>query len=407
MNRLNPCNTVGVNAFAIWREFFERTSAHGLNHVIKGGSAGSKTFWAFISSLSLGAILVHIGFITNKYYEFNVQEYKETIIAPIPFPAVTVCNLNPMSSANARTIRRNKTSRLGPIEQYLLKNKINLKQFDEKGKIIVSRPMFESMGDEVYTVSHQLNDFVVSCRYANYDCKPLGDHFTRILNGIYFSCYTFQVPAVDKQSILQPGPDEGLSLILYLENDMIGMEGIQMPYTSWTNVANSEGARLVIHQPDTFPHPELEGTDLPPGHSTSVGLEAKHHQRLAHPYGNCTNTEYIEETRSRYTRSTCIQMWHQQRIIDKCKCVSIRFPRPLNNDQIYCGELNIGNMSEFHKRVECEANEYYRSRYDTAVNSHCRHPCTGFRYTQTLSMAAWPQERFRIDFFNRCGINSY
>jgi len=53
-------------------------------------------------------------------------------------------------------------------------------------------------------------------------------------------------------------------------------------------LASGEGARVVVHAPDTEPHPTADGYDIPSGFSVTIGVRARENERIPPPYGNFT-----------------------------------------------------------------------------------------------------------------------
>ena len=64
--------------------------------------------------------------------------------------------------------------------------------------------------------------------------------------------------------------------------------------------AGTDGVRITIQQEDAVPNPSLEGFDIPPGFSSTIGVMSSEVKRLPMPYGNCTNIN-IETGIIKYT----------------------------------------------------------------------------------------------------------
>ncbi len=59
--------------------------------------------------------------------------------------------------------------------------------------------------------------------------------------------------------------------------------------------AGTDGIRISIHERSATPNPSLEGIDIPPGLSATIGVVSKEIHRLPEPYSNCT-MENMENT---------------------------------------------------------------------------------------------------------------
>ncbi|KAK7493929.1 hypothetical protein BaRGS_00014811 [Batillaria attramentaria] len=133
------------------------------------------------------------------------------------------------------------------------------------------------------------------------------------------------------------GPQNGLSLIISLDNDEppLGSYGV---YNIDSNILHSAGVRVVVHAPNTMPSPVNHGFDIPPGYSSSIGLKAVLHTRLPEPYGNCTRDSLAGMN---YTNTffSCLQVCKQRIIIDKCKCKSSALPE-VAPEVTFCGVIS-------------------------------------------------------------------
>ena len=148
------------------------------------------------------------------------------------------------------------------------------------------RAFYENLGEEAINISHDLQDFLIHCQFNQETCYI--SNFTTSFDGNYFNCFTFNGGEKDKKLLMHAtGPQNGLSLIISLDNDEppLGSYGV---YNIDSNILHSAGVRVVVHAPNTMPSPVDHGFDIPPGYSSSIGLKAILHTRLSEPYGNCT-----------------------------------------------------------------------------------------------------------------------
>lgn len=160
-------------------------------------------------------------------------------------------------------------------------------QFGEQHPHLTSiRAFYENLGEEAINISHDLQDFLIHCQFNQETCYM--SNFTTSFDGNYFNCFTFNGGDKDKKLLMHAtGPQNGLSLIISLDNDEppLGSYGV---YNIDSNILHSAGVRVVVHAPNTMPSPVDHGFDIPPGYSSSIGLKAILHTRLSEPYGNCT-----------------------------------------------------------------------------------------------------------------------
>lgn len=139
-------------------------------------------------------------------------------------------------------------------------------------------------------------DFVITCRFMGESCK-IKDTFVKVFDPYYFNCFTFKTQVIlESRSTRLSGVEYGLSLLLFsgtaghlsagaVDGIVPGMQSADPA------LASGQGARVVIHSPDTVPHPTFDGFDVPSGFSVTIGVRARENVRIPHPYGNCTRVE--------------------------------------------------------------------------------------------------------------------
>ena len=81
-----------------------QTTAHGIPHVVGSTSPVRKFVWAFVVLGSFCMFTRQCYLLFSNYYEYGFVDHVELKYDPSPkFPAVTMCNMNPVL---ASTIRR-------------------------------------------------------------------------------------------------------------------------------------------------------------------------------------------------------------------------------------------------------------------------------------------------------------
>ena len=185
-------------------------------------------------------------------------------------------------------------------------------------------------------IGHQLNDLVLRCTFRGRPCNMTHD-FKWIMNAMLFNCYTFD-PGEKADNFVTTGPETGLSLLFYLE----ATNGTQLnaEYDMLLNAANALGVKLMIHRRGIYPIPHIEGMEIMPGHSTSVGFQVTSATRLPPPYGDCIDNATLSGFSSyKYSTTPCLNSCLQRRFINNCGCKSVFQPVPdeYEDDDVYCG----------------------------------------------------------------------
>ena len=56
-------------------------------------------------------------------------------------------------------------------------------------------------------------------------------------------------------------------------------------------LGGNQGARIVVHPPGSLAIPSVEGFDVPPSYSASIGVTFHKTINLGEPYGKCSTTD--------------------------------------------------------------------------------------------------------------------
>ena len=266
----------------------------------------------------------------------------------------------------------------------------------------------------------QLDDFIVNCRFMDANCN-ISTSFRKLFDPYYFNCFTFTPASILKSgaSRLQ-GVEYGLSLMLFTgsaghlstssEFDLL-IPGMQ---ESDPALASGQGARVVVHSPDTRPHPTAEGYDILPGYSVTVGVRASENARIKQPHGNCsdhhTQTDYRNHT-YKYTLISCQNQCIQKKIMDTCGCVDNRIPDPTDfNGLPYCFQLPkmpapcfnqtplssacFAVLSNYARMMDCRKDVYENIavRDPRAIQTcNCFPPCNDVVYDASYSLSNLPE----------------
>ena len=258
-----------------------------------------------------------------------------------------MCNLDPISRSNYDDLLLNDTSRLSKYyaRLYEMRNAGVIKNSELREFKTIIKTRINIGIDESRSIGHHLSDLVLRCTFRAQPCNITHD-FKWIMDAMLYNCYTFE-PEVDADNFVAAGPEQGLSIIFYLESTHGSRRNEQ--YIKGLNSVNAIGVNVMVHTRGIFPIPRIEGMEIMPGHSTSVAFQVTQTKRLSSPYGNCIHNETLNGfSNYRYSTTPCLEACLQKRFVHLCKCKSVYQPIPdIYKDDIYCGTfLDIQNHTE-------------------------------------------------------------
>lgn len=403
-----------VTAVKIMAELGSESNAHGLAKIATSITTKRKVLWALLVIIGFTAATIQLSSLVKKFLQYQVVEVSNMKDGmPVEFPAVTLCNINPVS--------------IGKMEELAANGSYFLHWFDFTEKTKFGRhqsrmeshqAFYENLPKDAKAMGHSINNFVVSCRFNNENCGS--QNFSLYFDGKnYYNCYTFNngydekrgKPKEDKLLMHTTGPQNGLSLIISLDNvnPPAGSYGV---YDLKNHISFSAGVRAQVHAPNTLPNPADHGFDVPPGYSTSVGLKAIIHSRLPHPHGNCTYDNLMGDREYRNTIFSCFQLCRQKILVKVCGCKTAALPMyhetdPVKKDIPFCGSIKDwmrlkGKFQEMDKveikTILCEEKVLRNLNNDRSYENTCGcfQPCTETAYQKSLSLSYWPLELYQL-----------
>ena len=265
------------------RSFAQDTTLHGARFLF------SESF--FRRLVWLGMILACFGFCIHQAYiclkEYSLYPFNTKMTtnfgadnSQLPFPAVTLCNLNPF---NIRRFRRYLGGNLSEVmierriqDISLLTTRseaISKEYFKERYNALSYRPkMANETNPHAMKFSHQIEDMLLPNGHLFHSCSINGkkcdaNNFTSFLNPLFTKCYTFN-SAKNGKPVLNAslaGLQTGLKLRLNIERESY------IPNLIWPSV----GIIILIHDQNSFPIVEEFGIAVPPGMSTTCAIRRR------------------------------------------------------------------------------------------------------------------------------------
>ena len=392
------------------KSFFAETTAHGFGNIVKPETyLCYKVTWAVIVVTALTGSVLHLSSVITSYLAYPSQETSQIIQDNPRFPDVTICNAIPLSDHHVRMSVRNGETELSQFLTLTRLLRPELRAYTRRGipvQSVLEAPygIFGSVNhEEIKNLSHSFDDFILSCRHSNDICNT--DDWIHYLDKDFYNCYTYTGGRHLKSAIT--GPAFGLSLILFLENIFIIRS---IPYNTMSNIENSFGARIVIHDHNTLPSPKQQGIEILPGHSTSIGLRESRIHKLSKPWGDCTKTSKLRNMeRYDYTTESCIDVCMAMKVYENCNCIFSFVTDSLQGENIkHCGffDNDTVTLNDFVSITLCvlKTLDDFGSG-DLLGECNCKEKCDYRIFDRSFSQSQWPGIPYQLDFFRELVLN--
>jgi len=347
--------------------FFLNTSFHGLPHVASSRRSWFRiTYWILVLHLSFFIMVAAIYFVTAQYVEMKTVLYsKQTTHRSLPFPAITICNLNMFRRSVAES------TNLDLIDLAIVFNDLSddpwlnetiddyFKEHSDVFGIRNSSFFYNNSG-------HQLKDMLFNCRLANRTCGLANFTQRSSING---NCYTFNSGENGPILHARHGRRQGLQLVLNAEE-----------YEYFLVESDAIGFNVFIHHPDHFPYFDAVGSfTIPSGQLTRVALNKIDYKLLTTSQGGqCENYVDLKYFKS-YGVESCLAECAVDFIASRCGCKPEYLPGPAE----VCLAID-----------KCQYDNLIAFYEEQAEQCDCPPACEYSRYTKTLSYANFPASHF-------------
>ena len=376
----HKCRVRDGTRFSQW---LDDTTAHGIVHVFKAPSLPRRILWGIVFSIACillaAAVVDRIDFYFTRTTATTIS--LETDLRAIPFPSVTVCNLNPirLSYAQQNNLTELFTFLYEPFEE----------SSSRCPSLIDSQHAHKPIRDILYEGRNMLDDFVKHCYFIGshrlfFDCKQ---NLSLTLTS-YGYCYSFNIDTTAEElTVSNSGARYGLSLILDIQQE------------EYLPVFGSAGVTVSVQPRGTPPNPVERGIFLPPGEEGAIELRAQifdDSSTISKLY-----TQTCRDVNARdaqldffhgynYSLSACRLQQEYQVVADYCSCLDVVFDEDAVTDQtlLYC------NLSQ----VCCVYNSYF-----LVNDSKCNEACKRKDFASHISYSAFPSNTSTTrlsEFFN-------
>ncbi|XP_076308698.1 acid-sensing ion channel 4-B-like [Tachypleus tridentatus] len=375
----HPETSVSKKDTTYLRDLFRHSSVNALNQIFSSRNFIRQLVWALILFGGLiGCIYNSINFL-SEYFQYpiviNVYEGPER---PLPFPGVTLCNLNRWKASRICNYGINPCSTYFSSVTKGFKVPIRLEAAVCNPKDPLSKEQTDKLGimsfysqlNDSYRryVGHQAEDFFKKCTFRGYKCSS--SNFSQFTNFMYGNCFSFNVlPFFEEEKELlvasSTGRLSGLRLELNIEIEEYSGDSI-LPV----------GVRLAIHDPHVLPDPTYYGIDIPPFEETTVAVKQISRKRLKAPYQDKCKENIISPGEKGYTQEMCMTNCVQEENMRRCNCIDPTLD-PFIKDAVLC---------DFMNRIQvCCLDEVHNDLRAKADLCHCPLPCQSTTYDLMVS----------------------
>ncbi len=273
-------------------DFCTNSTAHGVQHLsVKEKSFPKMFFWSLIFIATVMGSSMHLYFLVSSYLEYNYYEsIMNNMEKALVFPHLTICDPYAVSPYRINQYLEENMQSMYKIAlmshlawEYVkddqsadINNEIYIHHLLTLQSISANLPHAKR-----YISSISIQELLVWCSYGEQACGY--ENFTLYMDPSYLNCYTFKPSNMDPTVKMPVGPEYGLSIILKAQQ----ITETDPVYEMFTNLGNTIGLHVSLHEPGTIPNIYDHSFTIEPGKTTSIGLKQKTFQRIQTPKSNC------------------------------------------------------------------------------------------------------------------------
>lgn len=318
-NKNNKVKTKVARLQQILVQFFSITTFQGLPHIANASNRKSYCriiYWIVLIFIALLVMIWAVVSVTLEYAEMNTSlQSRQILNSRVAFPAVTICNQNLFRKSVIANVT-NITDDFILFLNFISGNNVVLDNFDIITFLDLYGDLFvEDSAFHYNNSGHQLQDMLLSCRYAG---QLQNCNFTQ-RSSTSGNCYTFN-SGEDGSTFYssEAGYLFGLELILNAEE-----------YEYFLPDSDSIGFNVFIHEQDHFPfYGGVGGFSVATGQLTQVVIHKVSYKLLTPSFGGqCSNSITLKYFKS-YTSSSCRSECITDLVVDYCGCKVEFMPGP-------------------------------------------------------------------------------
>ena len=361
----------------------ESSTIHAIPNIIRSDNLLIKFVWliCFICSSCICAwfILNTI----NTYFKYEVVSKIEIKYeTPLDFPVVSICNLNPLATNEAKSFAKKTYKDDYPdfmnLEEFMIKLKLNN----------TNRHLF----------GKNLTDVIISCEFLANKCN-FDEDFELYFDVSYGNCFRFNSgrnmkgEKVNQKQVTNTGLWNSLDLEIYIGSS-IENENLFSKKNGF-NIFITNSSTSSIYG---------EGINIMSGTSTSIVLNKYSIIKQPFPYSECTENlksldSYDSECYRKLIASTgtyfyddCVRMCFQKLISEYCGCQSAIYDYVYNESLRKC----VIEKSKEKNDTYCLFDKWNYMAKNSNVLKECNCPfeCEFNGYQYSTSLAEFPTKYY-------------
>ncbi|KAJ8029185.1 FMRFamide-activated amiloride-sensitive sodium channel [Holothuria leucospilota] len=399
------------SVFFLIGSLMENTGAHGIPNIKRAGSPFRRIMWALLFLFGLTMFAVQSSQLISTYmrHEVNVN-YEIAYESKVEFPAVTICNMNPIkstylleneelfelffgstennSTSNQTTDQSESwwqqpqtTARAASMTSSSISSSGRYQNWDELDyaeeeseyhQLLLARDIIAHMPyDDRRESGHELEDMLLSCSFRGFPCSP---QFKFKLSETLRPAEPWEsgpgktpgFPRKFRHTILENSQGDNVPL----ENSIQGnskfpgqescLTGLTLEmYIEQTEyvgeIQSAAGIRVTVHPHNMMPFPEDNGVSVSPGQQTALGLKRVKVRHIPDPYSNCTGPNGVKKWNVFRRKFPHISYDKQLSEFSQILCKLPKFSRPPRTNLTSVLSISSDNNSRRSTATEVES----------------------------------------------------
>ena len=387
----SPCNRFLSLELNYVKKYFKTATIDGIEHVTEGKSVIRRVMWALVLFVSLGVCLY---FLFEHGMNFADRPTSTTVrvgrpIEGLPFPAVTVCNMNPVSKSFAEEHGISSFLRFffGSGSNFFQRNSGRCESIVDNAGLADSTLSFDRLFREG---SGSADVFIQSCTFSvngtsSIDCQ--GDT-TPVLTefGLCHTFNGFSASELPDTFFQLSGSKYGLRMIVNISQD---------DYIA--SLDSDAGIVVTVHDRHSFPDPFEKGVAVGPGNHARIGISSR---RIVDKSGkgDCVESTSLhpEFANLRYTTSGCRANARHNYLVNDSNCNCVEFYNPLLENSFDTAERNC---------TLADACCIAAADFTIESGVNCPPPCDYSSFDQLVSYSKFPFDRDLNEYSEIAGLD--